>query len=429
MNPKPYVIDGASLNLQQTESPPLPSLAWVALTNRCNLSCSHCQRGVLRKQGLLALREMSVKLFEKLERELFPYLKRIQFGGNNFGEQLSASHWDEFFARVSKLKMDISIVSNATLLNSERIKAMVDAGVEFNFSLEGITGESYAAVRGYKFEKFLGSLSETCQEKLRTVGTGAKVNLGFTAMSDNIKEIPQLLRTATQLGVDRVTVTHFVPWEESQRQKSLVYHKELANQMFRKADELARELNLLVDLPMPFRTDEGREPGSQSEDKSSVAFAPCYHPWNSVSINEKGDVMPCCATSIVMGNLEKSSFPEIWNNGKYRKLRKTVNSDAPLLFCRYCGLRGIEVGSSKALSFCSDEDLLLAAIGHRGHRKSSRSVLRTFKNRLLKTRFGGKLVPYAVDLYREHGAFYVMDILENWLTPLARRLSKHHSDK
>jgi len=372
---------------------PLPSFAWIAVTSKCNLSCGHCQRKLLLQQGLISKKEMSAGVFGKLEKELIPSLKRIQFGGNNFGEQLFASHWDDIFARVTKFNIDISLVSNATLVSSERLNAMIDAGVEFNFSLEGISDETYASVRGCDFKTYFLTVSEACRKKS---GSRARVNLGFTAMRDNVTEIPRLLKTAAELGVDRVTITHFVPWEEDQRQQSLVYHKDIANRMLNEARALAGEYNLLVDLPLPFSINETREHENRSDDATSLP--PCYHPWESVSINERGEVMPCCASSAIMGSLEDSSFSTIWNNRKYQKLRKTVNSSRPLSFCRQCGLRGIEVGGMKPLSFCSDEDLLLGGIGKTAQNSS-------FKTTLSKYRIGRKLIPHLMQFYRKHAAF------------------------
>jgi MoaA/NifB/PqqE/SkfB family radical SAM enzyme len=158
-------------------------------------------------------REMSWKVFNRLESEVFPYLKRIQFGGNNFGEQLLASNWDSFFERISKFKLGISVVTNGTLLNTSRIKAMVEAGVELNLSLEGVSKEAYEAVRGYKFDKFIGIMKKTCEEKMRMPENGAQVNLGFTIFKDNIREVTDLIGMAARLGVDRIVVTHFAPWQ------------------------------------------------------------------------------------------------------------------------------------------------------------------------------------------------------------------------
>ena len=386
----------------QTKLVSLPSFAWVAVTNRCNLKCMHCQRELLKEQELVKPRDMPWKIFNKLEAELFPHLERIQFGGNNFGEQLLASNWDSFFERISKFKIGISIVTNAILLNPKRIKAMVDSGGEFNLSLEGITKESYESIRAYKFEKFLNIVKETCLEKIKKSESGARVNLAFTIFRDNISEVTALMRISVQLGVDRVSITHFVPWQESHRHQSLVYHRELANQMLEKTEKLARELNLKADIPRPFRIDK-------NQDKPILngirPLSPCYHPWRSVSINEKGDVMPCCATSVVLGSLESSSFSEIWNGRKYKKLRKTVNSSRPLSFCRNCSFRGIEIHSTNPLAFCSDESILLAAIGPDEHSKSFTLLLRKAKNTLQKTSWGRKLIPYLMELYRRHVAF------------------------
>jgi radical SAM protein with 4Fe4S-binding SPASM domain len=398
----------------------MPSFAWIAVTSRCNLSCTHCQRGLLKQQGLLKGHEMSGRVFQKLESEVFPHLDRIQFGGNNFGEQLMASKWDDIFAIISKLKIDTSIVTNGSLLNPDRIKAMVAAGVEFNFSLEGTGKASYESVRGHGFDRFLDNIKQTCEEKIRRPKNGARINLGFTIFRDNIRELTDLIEMAARLNVDRVVVTHFAPWQENQRRQSLVYHKDLCDQMLERATSLATELGIRVDLPKPFGTNNRHE---KTNIQQSNSIKPCYHPWQSFSVNENGEVMPCCATSTVMGNLEKTSFYDIWNGAKYRKLRKTVNSPRPLIFCRDCAFRDIDVASTETISFWNDEEHLLAAIGIEQQKDSSSLVLRKMKNYLKKTKWGQKTLPYMIDLYRRHGAFYAADIYDGWMRPLARRLT------
>lgn len=392
-------------NKEREHSVPLPTFAWVAYTNKCNLGCKHCQRELLRLQGLMKLREMSDYVFHKLEREVLPHLERIQLGGNNFGEQLLSSNWDSFFTEISKFETSISVVCNATLLNPDRIKMMVDSGVEFNFSLEGASKDSYEKVRGFGFERFLSIVRETCRQKNERLASRARANLAFTAFRDNVCEIPELLTMAAQLGVDRVTITHFVPWQESQRYQSLIYHKKLANQMLKKAQELGDELGLLVDVPGPFHMNSDSSGTREIESNSNKSYTLCYHPWRSVSINEIGDVMPCCATSVVMGDLRKASFDEIWNGRKYRKLRETVNSPKPLSFCKNCALRNIKVGSSESIAFCSDEHILLGGIGHHKGVKSLRSIFGKTKNVLKGTGPGRKLIFYLREFYRRHGAF------------------------
>jgi radical SAM protein with 4Fe4S-binding SPASM domain len=384
----------------------MPTFAWVGLTSRCNLDCTHCQRGHLTRNGLLRPAEMPEWIVKKLEAQLFPHLERIQFGGNNFGEPLLASNWDSCFARVCHFRMRISLVTNGTLLTAERIRAMVDAGVEFNFSMEGATPQSYEKVRGHKFAEFVRVLEEVCRQKDRNPATRARANLGFTASYGNILEITELIVLASRLGVDRITVTHFVPWKESQRQNSLVYHPELSNDMLQSARRMAAEAKLTIDLPEPFASGENSGGAGGQQVRQSGESPACNLPWTSVSINEQGDVMPCCATSVVMGNLNSADLRDIWNGRRYAKLRDTVNSPRAMGFCRNCALRGIKVGSDEPLSFCSEKSVLLGSIGVEAE-SNYMSSLRMIRKRLLKTGLGKKTVPFLNELYRRHLAFHI----------------------
>ena len=226
---------------------------------------------------------------------------------------------------------------------------------------------------------------------------------------------------ADRLGVDRIVVTHIVPWRENQRRQSLVYHQELCNQMLKKAKLLAKRLYIRLDLPELFNADNRQGSSVRQQRRPTSA---CYHPWRSFSVNEKGDIMPCCATSVVMGSLERSSFHEIWNGRKYQKLRKTVNSSRPLVFCQDCAFRGIDIESNEPISFCSEQRLLLAAIGAENHQESSSLALREILKRLKRSAWGARALPYLTEFYRRHGAFYVADFYDNWIAPLAERISR-----
>jgi len=58
---------------------------------------------------------------------------------------------------------------------------------------------------------------------------------------------------------------------------------------------------------------------------------------NFLSINPKGQVLPCIQFQLVAGDLREKSFREIWHNSEvFRKLRRTVNED--LRKCCDCNL-------------------------------------------------------------------------------------------
>ncbi|MSP11868.1 MAG: radical SAM/SPASM domain-containing protein [Chloroflexi bacterium] len=97
---------------------------------------------------------------------------------------------------------------------------------------------------------------------------------------------------------------------------------------------------------------------------TSKSMPICTHPWTSVSIDEMGDVHPCCASGMVMGNLNENTLEEIWNNGRYQKMRATVNTPHPAFTdCRYCVLRGVDMENDFGGDLlCGEPKVLLAHI-------------------------------------------------------------------
>ena len=372
-----------------------PLSAWISLTGRCNLNCLHCPRRNLSPPPQ-NLEDISLEVFHKLEEEIFPSLKRCKVGGNNLGEQLLAKELDCFMDRMGKYPFERALVTNGLLLTKERIRKLLEMEWSIDLSVEGGTESTYRNIRGGNFEKFLSVVRECCQQKRSFQKTKAKIRLCFTTFYDNIGELTPLIEIGARLGVDEVLVAHLIPMIESQRSQSLVYHKGLANSIFEEGRRRAKELGISIQLPPPFPIKRMGEEESTEGTSTQWDRKECYHPWTSVSINEKGDVMPCCISDEKMGNLMEASFEKIWNGKKYQKLRKTVNSPNPVSFCRHCVLRGNDFTHVQ----CNDSQALLNFIGPTDQ-VDGRFLMKVFvKRRIGKYRWGKKLIREMKALYR-----------------------------
>jgi radical SAM protein with 4Fe4S-binding SPASM domain len=66
----------------------------------------------------------------------------------------------------------------------------------------------------------------------------------------------------------------------------------------------------------------------------------CWKMWHSCVITWDGKVVPCCFdkdASFVLGDLNESSFSDIWNGEKYGAFRKTLfTSRSEIEMCRNC---------------------------------------------------------------------------------------------
>lgn len=103
------------------------------ITRRCNLRCLHCEN----ECGDPSSRELSLERFSEVGREL------VQLGGRKVhvtgGEPLMHPRWDSICRDLAKLGLRLSLISNGTLLDDEKLLLALDAGVvAFGISLDGL---------------------------------------------------------------------------------------------------------------------------------------------------------------------------------------------------------------------------------------------------------------------------------------------------
>lgn len=371
-----------------------PTNAWLALTNQCNLRCAHCSIRYDENKPT-ELIEFSDKAFGRFVAEILPHLKTLKLGGNNLGEQLKTSNWSERIAPLLASDARLTLQTNGLLLTPDLVEQLVAGGAEFDISIEGPDAASYSLIRGDHFDRMLSSVGMISEAQARHPESGARVVFSYAMFADNVRRLPDVIRLAAERHVDAVAAMHLVPAWEEQRHQSLVYHRTLSNETIASARVTAEELGVELIAPLPF------DSGTMSRNAVELAaretddgLKPCMHPWTSVSVNEKGEVTPCCNAYMVMGNLNNSSFDQIWTGGKYRKLRDSVNSDKPPVNCRTCVLRDYEG---------TDEPLLLAAIGPNPGFAASMLVIRRAQSALRSSPLGSRVLPIAKSIYRRRG--------------------------
>jgi radical SAM protein with 4Fe4S-binding SPASM domain len=62
----------------------------------------------------------------------------------------------------------------------------------------------------------------------------------------------------------------------------------------------------------------------------------CSQPWSTIYLSWDGKLRTCCFNEYVLGDLDKSSFSEIWRGKRYRALRRKVIQGQPLNECADC---------------------------------------------------------------------------------------------
>lgn len=380
---------------------PGPRRAWIVTTSQCNLRCLHCLRSLPEFRAVSqGTEDMPESTFDKFESQVLPTLESVQFGGTNLGEPMMSSSFEEHLRRIARGKAirEIKIQTNGTLLNERRLELLVALNVRLMVSLEGATPESYEDVRGHAFDRLVTALRQYREAREAHPDSCADLYLSFTVRHETLGELDRLVDLAAEMAVGRVVVTHYVPIREEDRFQCLYYHRGEANAAFERAAQRAQALGICFNAPACFLVpDIGVVPGNNGLPHDGEP--PCLHPWTSVSINERGDVMPCCGSTAVMGNLGQEDFAAIWNGRRFTQLRATVNTPRPPRYCCGCFLRGVDLDHPPA-RLPTSERFLLSRIGF-GEDITARAFLcalgqnakRSLCRTLLISRFGRLVVP------------------------------------
>lgn len=128
----------------------------IELTNRCNAHCSFCPRDHTPHQGLMAPDVLDQALHRVVElregsRELWPNAGGISFCG--LGDQLLNPHVADFVAKVREADLDVTVNTNAALLDETRGRRLLDADVTAVCINAGELGDRYEEVYGLSFDR------------------------------------------------------------------------------------------------------------------------------------------------------------------------------------------------------------------------------------------------------------------------------------
>lgn len=350
--------DGQSVRLH-------PSIAtlrrvYIEVTNRCNLNCSTCMRNVWDTDyGCI-----SAKTFEMILSGLdaFAHKPELFFGG--YGEPLSNPDCLDMLERVKALGYRVSLITNGILLTEEVTRRLVDMKLDMLWvSLDGASSECYADVRlGDALPVIVQNLTYLCTQKYQTFGMSnwagfPKLGIAFVAMRRNIHDLENVIKLGTHLGAVDFSVTNV-----------LAHNKELLaeNLYMQSIDWIAGAGNLpRVHLPLMEINSQttgviatllkriSRLDFFGSELNQNMDQCP-FVERGSMSIRWDGKVSPCLpllythrhylderertSREYFVGDIHESDLLAIWNDGKYRALRKRLQDFdfSPCVFCNSC---------------------------------------------------------------------------------------------
>ncbi|MFQ6135791.1 MAG: radical SAM/SPASM domain-containing protein [Candidatus Hydrothermarchaeales archaeon] len=331
---------------RREEAPHLPTQLYIEPTNRCNSKCNICVRTFYQYEKT---KDLSFDEF-KLIVDQFPNLKRVVLHG--IGEPLLNADISEMVSYLKARNAYVLFNSNATLLDPEIQKGLIDAGLdEYRVSIDSATPETYLKVRGVPlFDRVIDNLKGFVALQKSLQKQSPKISLWFVGEKENIAELPDLIRLAKDIGIKEVYLQRLTYFDGQKarglaKEELTIYQNpgEKVMQIIEECESLAH------DLKIAFRSSGATTPKQSliKRGKDEYPWQSCLRPWTLSYITANGNALPCCISpfsveeyaDLILGNVFEDKFGKIWNGKKYRSLRRRLLGPNPPQYCRGCGVK------------------------------------------------------------------------------------------
>ncbi|MGC8497705.1 MAG: radical SAM protein [Thermoplasmata archaeon] len=302
------------------------------LTGSCNLNCLHCHAAGGKKYP----NELSTDNAKKALKSLATLkdFKILVFSG---GEPLLREDIWEITGYARDLGFELLFATNATLVTKEVARKMARLKVlGAAVSLDSIKPEVHDKLRGVagSWERAINGIKNIVAEKMF-------LQINVTANKTNIKEIPELIKFADNLGAHVIFLYTFVPVGRGEDNKWLALDPDdfvnLVNDTI-KLQSRVQAIITPVALPWYFAYLV-----SKSKIPPSIAkewITGCGAAKGMINIKPDGTAWPCPFMPLDSGNVLNMSAKEIWNGTIFRSIRDRNNFSEPCKSCYYrdvCG--------------------------------------------------------------------------------------------
>ena len=307
----------------------------IDLTYNCNNNCIGCWcNSPLLEEKTISPQTKAETLPLGLVTDLLDQLarmgtKEIYFSGG--GEPFIHPQIMEILEYAKSKKFICYVNTNFTLLDKEKIKKLIDLGVEhLTVSTWAATAKTYCLTHPNKnedtFRQMLENLKFLNKAKIKT----PYIKLYNVIFNLNYHEIKDMVRLAQETRSESVefTLIDTIPGKTDR----LLLDSRQIKELQKDTQEISSSLNNngYLNGVLLFRFDSFLRRISSSSDLKKATYdrniidrIPCYIGWSFARIMPNGDVNACLkAHRIPTGNLYRASFNQIWNGEKQRYFRK-----------------------------------------------------------------------------------------------------------
>jgi MoaA/NifB/PqqE/SkfB family radical SAM enzyme len=266
-----------------------PSQVIADITEKCNLSCIHCQhREFVKSPHYHALEmddEINTKMVQEIRENGKGLTQYIRYTSD--GEPLLHRHAYEFILEaIQDSGVSVTLTSNGTRINQSKMRTLFDEGLFLiDISVDAYSPETYEKIR-------VGGCLEKTKENIMNMikyrdnsGSKTRIVVSFIEQPENFHEAKRFKKFWEETGADFVVI------------RRLHSH---AGAIERIVNELNDQINR-----------EQRKP--------------CVYPWERILLKPDGSLHFCPSSwsnEDYIGDFHKTSIKDVWTGKQYDELRQ-----------------------------------------------------------------------------------------------------------
>jgi len=280
----------------------------IEVTRKCPLSCIHCSSGSNAEQT----DELSTKTVVSLIQQAKEMgVSSVAFSG---GEPLVWPGIQEAIAACTTSQLESTIYTTGNVFIGDGADALTSLA---NAGLSKIICSLYSPIQEYHEQVALKSNSYATTIRTLALPLGIKKEIHFVPLTRNLSHLEDLIRLATDVGVERVSVLRLVP------QGRGIMLKGSREMLSREDNKVLRAIIQKCRSAHPSVTIRLGSPYNilLLDDVECIAAR------NTLSIGPSGDLFPCDAFKSVLpsevdvantyNNIKTNTLRECWERSPY----------------------------------------------------------------------------------------------------------------
>jgi MoaA/NifB/PqqE/SkfB family radical SAM enzyme len=287
-------------------------------------------------------RIMPFEIIEKTIAETAPFGLR-EIIPSTMGEPLLYKDFDKILDLCRKNNIKLNLTTNGSFphLGAKKwAELIVPLTCDVKISYNGATKETYESImQENSWEKSLQNTKDFIairEEHFKQGGNYCRVTFQLTFMERNVKELPDMVKLAIDLGVDRIKGHHiWVNFDEMKNENMRRNSDSIKrwNDVVKKTLEVANGKNIVLQNIFEIK---------ESTDGELIQNSICPFLEQEAWFNTDGDFSPCCAPDELrktlgkFGNITEKTFFEIWESREYKKLCENYKT---IMLCKKCNMR------------------------------------------------------------------------------------------